>query len=196
MADIYLAIIACRLVGAGAMSRRRGARGGAGACADAGTLTTLRKLNLIFVIGFFCIIVVCSCFWVVLLNLWMAVLLPTKRYKRSCLRLFLWTRKCSNCCRVGILFVSQIFRYSLSEYVSWRSLTGGTSVKPVAARLVELEKWSCLLAWSEGPGVLSARDAPAHSTLFDLIFHTFSCWLLKLEVNTSCAAQIMLSSIL
>lgn len=28
MADIYLAIIACRLAGAGAMSRRRGERGG------------------------------------------------------------------------------------------------------------------------------------------------------------------------
>lgn len=79
MADIYLAIIACRLAGAGAMSRRRGARGAparrGGGVRSAGGLrrrryaAALRKLNSIFVIGFFRVIAVWSCFWVALLNL-------------------------------------------------------------------------------------------------------------------------------
>lgn len=61
MADIYLAIIACRLAGAGAMSRQARGRRAArrGGCADAGGCwagtryaAALRKLNSIFVIGF------------------------------------------------------------------------------------------------------------------------------------------------
>lgn len=61
MADIYLAIIACRLAGAGAMSRQaRGRRAERrGGCADAGGCwagtryaAALRKLNSIFVITF------------------------------------------------------------------------------------------------------------------------------------------------
>lgn len=53
MADIYLAIIACRLAGAGAMSRRAGSGRGGGGGGGAGTPAALRKRNSIFVIGFF-----------------------------------------------------------------------------------------------------------------------------------------------
>lgn len=62
MVDIYLAIIACRLAGAGAMSRQARGRRAArrGGCADAGGCwagtryaAALRKLNSIFVISFF-----------------------------------------------------------------------------------------------------------------------------------------------
>lgn len=62
MADIYLAIIACRLAGAGAMSRQARGRRAArrGGCADAGGCwagtryaAALRKLNSIFGSVFF-----------------------------------------------------------------------------------------------------------------------------------------------
>lgn len=54
MADIYLAIIACRLAGAGAMSRRAGA-GAARAQVrrPSPAPATLRNFDSIFVIGFF-----------------------------------------------------------------------------------------------------------------------------------------------
>lgn len=64
MADIYLAIIACRLTGAGArrvapargVPRAAVGREGRGTSAAAGTPAALRKLNSIFVIGFFLVL--------------------------------------------------------------------------------------------------------------------------------------------